>query len=140
MINDVGMPEVAGFRANRAHPPGEGARDMGARGGAPNSSPVIYFSLFVVVKGKTLRMIMRGLDQRARHAMTNCGLRKRVATLIYWVVLWSVSLLCARNADRATAFLSCIETGASKRVCGDRVVTMASQHFYNSMRSKTETE
>jgi hypothetical protein len=25
MINDVGMPEVAGFRANRAHPPGEGA-------------------------------------------------------------------------------------------------------------------
>jgi hypothetical protein len=65
---------------------------MGARGGAPNSSPLTHISLFLfAVKGKTLYMIMRSLEQ-ARHAMSNCRLRMRVATLIYREVLWRVSL------------------------------------------------
>jgi hypothetical protein len=51
MINDVWIPEVAGFGANRAHPPERSSEFLASN----------IFLVFVVVKGKT-----RGLDRLRR--------------------------------------------------------------------------
>jgi len=79
---------------------------MGARGGARNSSPVIYIFLFLLaVKGKTLYMIMRGLE-RARHAMSNCRLRMRVDDVnLLWSVVESVTVLCALTLTERQLFV-----------------------------------
>jgi len=72
----------------------------------------IRFSLFVAVKEKTLYMIMWGLE-RARHAMSNCRLRMRVDDVnLLWSVVESVTVLCARNTDRATAFCAALRQPA----------------------------
>ena len=88
------------------------------------------------MKGKTLYMIMRGLEQ-ARHAMSNCRLRMRVATLIYCAVLWRVSVCFVLVAWQSDSFLCCIQTAGRERSCGKGVVTKRVPH---SMRSATETD